>query len=79
MTTIRLLLFSVFLFLFPFSRVAAQSVPPALDNALNQTLIYWRNLLGVQSLSAAVQFSNDSVWTGAYGISSTFPADSVTP
>lgn len=79
MNTVRLLLFSVFLFLFPFSRAAAQSVPPELDNALKQTLIYWRNLLGVQSLSAAVQFSNDSVWTGAYGISSTFPADSVTP
>jgi D-alanyl-D-alanine carboxypeptidase len=59
--------------------MSAQGVPPELAAAFQATLQSQRNALGVKSLSVAVQFSNDSLWTGAYGISSTFPLDSVTP
>ncbi|MBN8677247.1 MAG: serine hydrolase [Chitinophagales bacterium] len=59
--------------------LCAQGVPPELAAAFQQTLQNQRNTLGVKSLSAAVQFNNDSIWNGAYGISSTFPLDSVTP
>ena len=61
------------------STLRAQSVPPALAAQFEITLKAQRNVLGVKSLSAAVQLSNDSVWAGAFGISSTFPLDSVTP
>ncbi len=78
MTTFRLLLTAICLFLSQ-QKPAAQSVPPALEAMFNQTLQAQRNALGVKSLSAAVQLSNDSVWAGAYGISSSFPLDSVSP
>jgi len=78
MNNFRVLLTAFCLFLL-LQKPAAQSVPPALETLFKQTLQTQRNTLGVKSLSAAVQLSNDSVWAGAYGISSTFPLDSVTP
>jgi D-alanyl-D-alanine carboxypeptidase len=78
MMKLRFLLAIACLFAFQ-SNPLAQGVPPALEAAFNLTLKAQRNALGVKSLSAAVQLSNDSVWAGAYGISSTFPQDSVTP
>lgn len=78
MTIVRFLLATAFL-LVSRLEIGAQSVPTELDILFKNTLIAQRNALGVKSLSAAVQLSNDSVWAGAYGISSTFPLDSVTP
>lgn len=72
-------LFVVFCFLALLSKPAAQGVPPVLDSAFTQTLKGWRNVLDVKSLSAAVQLSNNAVWKNAYGISATFPLDSVSP
>jgi D-alanyl-D-alanine carboxypeptidase len=57
----------------------AQAVPHKLDSIFSRTLRNMRNAFGLKSLSAAIQLSNDSVWTGAYGLSSTFPLDSVSP
>jgi len=68
MNNFRVLLTAFCLFLL-LQKPAAQSVPPALETLFKQTLQTQRNTLGVKSLSAAVQLSNDSVWAGAYGIS----------
>lgn len=62
-----------------FEKTAAQTVPPELEYLLNHKLDSMRTVLNVKSLGAAIQFSDNSVWSGASGISSTFPLDSVTP
>lgn len=78
MIFLRLLLPGFFAFLC-FEKSLAQTIPPELENLLNKKLDSMRTVLNVKSLSASLQLSNDAVWSGASGISSTFPLDSVTP
>ncbi len=54
-----------------------QTVPPALEVLLNQTLGNMRTNLNARSLSAAIQFSDGAIWAHANGISSVNPLDSV--
>ncbi|MBL7828237.1 MAG: serine hydrolase [Saprospiraceae bacterium] len=60
-------------------RLHAQSGNPTLDSLLHRTLDSMRQVLNVKSLSAAMQFSNESIWADASGISSVSPAEEVTP
>ena len=73
------LLLPILFSLFFFEKTAAQTIPPALESLLNEELDNMRTVLGVKSLGASLQLSNNAVWSGASGISSTFPLDSVTP
>jgi D-alanyl-D-alanine carboxypeptidase len=73
----RLLLPGLFAFLC-MEKSLAQSIPPELENLLNKKLDSMRTVLNVKSLGASLQLSNHAVWSGASGISSTFPLDSVT-
>lgn len=55
-----------------------QVVPAILDSILNKTLDSMQVVLNVKSLSAAMQFTDSSVWARASGISSVFPTVNVT-
>ncbi len=55
----------------------AQTVPPDLAALFNQTLTSQQTTMGAKSLSAAIQFSDGSIWAGASGISSQVPLDYV--
>lgn len=57
----------------------SQQVPVVLEAMLSQALDSMHTELGNKSLSAAVQISNNAVWTDAIGISSVQPPVSVTP
>ncbi|MFN0033880.1 MAG: serine hydrolase [Saprospiraceae bacterium] len=58
---------------------AAQTVPPELENLLNNTLDSMKTVLGVKSLGAAMQLSNGAIWARSTGISSQTPFQNVTP
>lgn len=58
--------------------LAAQSVDPKLDSVLQHTLDSMRSVLGVKSLSAAVQLPNGATWAGTDGVSSIFPLENAT-
>lgn len=57
---------------------SAQSVPVKLDSALNATLDSMQGVLGVNGLSAAIQLSNDAVWSHGSGVSTFSPLDRLT-
>lgn len=71
-------LLPVLLFLALFENARSQTLNPQLESALNQTLKNMRMTLGVKSLGAALQFPDDVVWSGANGVSSVVPFDTVT-
>lgn len=52
-------------------------ISPALDNELQHTLDSMRTVLGAKSLSAAIQTSDESIWTHSNGLSSAWT--NVTP
>jgi CubicO group peptidase (beta-lactamase class C family) len=60
-----------------FCRMEAQVVPTALANALQDTLSDMHAVLGNKGMGAAVMLPDGSVWEGATGISSTFPAGNI--
>lgn len=60
-------------------QVQSQTVPVPLDSMLNATLDSMRGVLNVKSLSAAMQFTDESIWAEAKGISSILPLENVTP
>ncbi len=61
-----------------FGETKAQNTAQNLDSLLTTTLDSMRTVLNVKSLSAAMKFSDTSVWAHANGISSLMPLDSVT-
>jgi CubicO group peptidase (beta-lactamase class C family) len=60
-----------------FCRLGAQTVPPALATALQDTLSDMKLMLGNKGMGAAVMLPDGSVWEGAAGISSNFAAGNV--
>ncbi len=69
----------VILFLSPFVALNAQNVPKKLDSLLTRTLDSMRTVLKNKSLSAAIQFPNNMLWSGAKGVSSENPLTYVKP
>jgi CubicO group peptidase (beta-lactamase class C family) len=72
---------SALLLLFFVAKTFAQpaAVPHVLDSMLDKRLRDYRNALGVKGLSAAIRFSDGSVWEGVAGVSSLQPLDSIKP
>jgi D-alanyl-D-alanine carboxypeptidase len=56
-----------------------QSLDPVLTSALNRTLDSMKNVLGIKSLSAALENKDAVTWAHATGISSSIPLVEVTP
>lgn len=59
--------------------VKAQVSDSAMNSALTHTLDSMLQRLGVNGISAAIQFNDESMWTGVNGVSSFTPLDSITP
>ncbi len=70
---------ALFLLFFLTNSFAQIAVPHVLDSILDQRLRNQRNALGVKGLSAAIRFSDGSVWEGVAGVSSLLPVDSIKP
>ncbi len=67
------------LFLSVFATIQAQTVPQKLDNLLTRTLDSMRTIVKAKSLSAAIQFNNNTIWVSAKGISAENPITPATP
>jgi D-alanyl-D-alanine carboxypeptidase len=69
----------IYLLLSSFVALNAQNVPKKLDSLLTRTLDSMRTVLKNKSLSAAIQFPNNVVWSAAKGISAENPLTYVKP
>ncbi len=70
---------ALFLLFFLAKSFAQTTVPHVLDSMLDKRLRDQRNTLGVKGLSAAIRFSDGTVWEGVAGVSSLLPVDSIQP
>jgi D-alanyl-D-alanine carboxypeptidase len=59
--------------------INAQVIPQKLDSLLTHTLDSMRKVVKCKSLSAAIQFPNNVVWSNAKGVSSEVPLVNATP